>query len=169
MVLPLHGHDGSQIQQLLLPAGQLRHLPVEPLGNAEIAGHFRHAKTHGFLVAAKIFQPEGQLVPDLVRDDLVIGILHDKTDFCGLLPQGHLLKRLAPERNGSGALAMGHQHRFEVAQQRGLAAAGLAAQQHKFPLPDGEVHMVKGGVCRAGIGKRQIADLKIRHVITSLI
>ena len=83
--LGLHGHDRGQVQQLLLPAGELRHIPVKPALDAEIAGHLRHTQAHGFLVAAQALQAEGQLVPDLIGNDLAVRVLHDETDFRGLL------------------------------------------------------------------------------------
>ena len=84
----LHGHDGSQIQKLLLSPGQLRHISVKPVLNTEIAGHFGNSGPHGLLGTAQAFQPEGQLVPDLVGNDLVVGILHHIADTGGLVPLG---------------------------------------------------------------------------------
>ena len=46
----LHSHNRSQIQKLLLPAGQFFHILVEPVLNPKKAGHFRHPKAYGLLV-----------------------------------------------------------------------------------------------------------------------
>lgn len=84
----LHGHNGGQIEQLLLPAGKGRRVPAEPFLNTEIAGHFRHAPADHRRVLPQAFQPEGQLVPHLVRDRLALGILHVNRS----LPRGAVIQ-----------------------------------------------------------------------------
>ena len=166
--LRLHGHDRRQIQQLLLAAGQLRHVPVEPALNTEIAGHFRHPGPHGFLVAAQTFQPEGQLVPDLVRDDLIVGILHHIADFFRLLPHRHLGKLPPGKQHPAAAAAMGCQHRFQVPQQRRFFAAAAAAEHHILPLLHRQRHVVQRRTALGGgIGKGQIFDFEMFHCMVS--
>ena len=80
----LHSHDGCQIQQLLLAAGQFIHILVEPSLDAEVTGHFCHPQTDGFLICPQAFQSKGQFMPDLVCDDLVIRILHHVANPGGL-------------------------------------------------------------------------------------
>ena len=162
--LRLHRHDRGEIQKLLLPAGERGHVAVEPVLNAKVAGHLRHARAHGRLVAAKAFEPERQLVPDLVRDDLVVRVLHHKADLRGLVALGHLRKRRAAEENFAAALAVRREHRFEMAQQRGLAAAGAAAEHEKFPRADAQRNAVERALAlRRGMGKGQILDIEMFH------
>ena len=134
----LHGHDGRQVQQLLLSAGQIGHVSVEPVLNAEIAGHFRHPGAHSLLVAAQAFQPEGQLMPDLVRHDLIVRILHDEAHLRGLIPLTHIFQRNAVDADVPASLSVGRKHRFQVPQQRCFAAAAFAAEYHILPPPDGQ-------------------------------
>ena len=165
----LHGHDGGQIEKLLLSAGQLRHIPVEPALDAEIAGHLRHPKAHGVRVGAQALQTEGQLVPHLVGDDLVIGILHDKADPGRLLPEGNIFQRNPVQQDLPAAPAMGSQHGFQVPQKRCLAAAGLAAQYDIFPFFNGEIHTIQRFALRGGVGEIQILDTQMCHWIISFI
>ena len=76
----LHGHDGSQVQKLFLATGKLCYILVEPALDAEIAGHFRHTETDGLLIHAKALKTKCQFMPYLVRDDLVVRILHNIAD-----------------------------------------------------------------------------------------
>ena len=125
--LRLHGHDGGQIQKLLLAAGEIGHIPVEPVLNAKITGHLRHAAAHGGLITAQTFQPEGQLMPHLVGDDLVVGVLHDIADFGRLIPLGHVFQGDAVEANIPAAFTAGSKNAFQMAQESSLAAAAAAA------------------------------------------
>ena len=137
---------------------------MEPVLNAEVAGHFRHARAHGRLIAAETFEPERELVPDLVRDDLVVRVLHHKTDLRGLVTFGHLRERRAAEKDLAAALAVRREHRFEMAQQRGLAAAGASAEHEKFPRADAQRNAVKRELAlRRGMRKGQILDIEMFH------
>ena len=162
--LRLHRHDGSEIQKLLLPAGERGHIAVEPVLNAKVAGHFRHARAHGRLVAAETFEPERELVPDLVRDDLVVRVLHHEANLRGLVALGHLRERRAAEKDLAAALAVRREHRFEMAQQRGLAAAGAAAEHEKFPRTDAQRNAAERELAlRRGVRKGQILDIEMFH------
>ena len=108
----LHGHDGRQVQQLLLTTGQICHIPVEPILDAKIACHFRHPQPHSLLVTAQAFQPKGQLMPDFIRHNLVVGILHHKADLAGLVPLAHLGQGRAVKQDLPCALAVGCQDGF---------------------------------------------------------
>ena len=70
---------------------------MEPVLNAKVAGHLRYPAPHSFLVTAQAFQAESQLMPNLIRYNLVVRVLHDETDFLGLLSVRHLFQRNAPE------------------------------------------------------------------------
>ena len=165
----LHGHNGGQIQQLLLPAGKLCHLPVEPVLDAEEAGHLCHPQTHDALLAAQIFQAEGQLMPYLIRDDLIVRVLHHEADFGCLLPQCNLLQRGAVQQHTAAAGPMGGEDGFQVPQQGSLSTAGPAAQQYILPLGNLQVNICQRRGGGPGIGEAQILEREIRHAITSLM
>ena len=93
----LHGHDGGQIQKLLLAAGQFGDILIKPPLDAEKRRHLRHAAADGGGVLPQALQPEGQLVPHLVGDDLVLRGLLDKADAGGLGALIHVLQRRIPE------------------------------------------------------------------------
>ena len=132
---------------------------MEPVLNAEIAGHFRHARAHGRLVAAETFEPERELVPDLVRDGL-----HHKADLRGLVALGYLRERRAAEKDLAAALAVRREHRFEMAQQRGLAAAGAPAEHEKFPRTDAQRNAAERELAlRRGVRKGQILNIEMFH------
>ena len=129
-----HGQCRGQIHQLLLPAGQLRGLGTEPRLHAEESGHLCHAAADHRYAQCHILKTEGQLMPYEIGDDLIIRVLLHEADLrCGgQLRQpgkGHvLIKGLAgpcPHRQQAG---------LGVAQQRGLPAAGGAAQHHILAL-----------------------------------
>ena len=58
----LHRHDRRQIQELLLPAGQLRDVLVEPGLNAEKGGHLSHPAPDGRRVIPQALQAKGEFV-----------------------------------------------------------------------------------------------------------
>ena len=162
--LRLHRHDGSEIQKLLLSAGERGHIAVEPVLDAEIAGHFRYTRAHGRLVAAETFEPERELVPDLVRDDLIVRVLHHEADLRGLVALGYLRERRAAEEDLAAALAVRREHRLEMAQQRGLAAAGAPAEHEKFPRADAQRNAAERELAlRRGVRKGQILDIEMFH------
>ena len=136
---------------------------MEPVLNAEIAGHFRHPGAHGLLVAAQAFQPEGQLMPDLVRHDLIVRVLHDEADFCGLVPLAHVFQGNAVDADVPASFSVGGQHRFQVPQKRCFAAAAFAAEHHILPPPDGQADVGQGRPAGGRVGKAQILDLDMCH------
>ena len=109
-------------------------------------------------------------MPDLIGNDLVIGILHDKSDLCRLLPVAYFAERNTPEKDLPCALSVGRQHCFKMPQERTFAAAGLSAQYKKFSLFHLETDVFQrmpalGG----GIGKGQIFDIEMRHWMASFM
>ena len=80
----LQDHNGSEIQELLLPTGQLCDRLIKPFLNPEKRCHFCDAAANGRRVIAEGFQPERQLVPDLVGRDLILRTLLHKADLLGL-------------------------------------------------------------------------------------
>ena len=129
-----HGQCRGQIQQLLLPAGQLRGLTAEPRFHAEKSGHLRHAAADHRHAQCHIFKAEGQLMPYEICDDLIIRVLLYEAD----LRRSGQLRQLGKRRVLIKGLAGPCPHRQQtglgMAQQRGLAAAGGAAQHHILAL-----------------------------------
>ena len=76
----LHGHDRPQVQNLLLATGQLGYFPHKPALYAEEIGHLRHPEADNPRIVTQAFQPEGQLMPYFIRNDLIVGILKNVTD-----------------------------------------------------------------------------------------
>ena len=108
--LRLHRHNGRQIQKLLLTAGKGRYIFMKPALNTKIAGHFRHPQPHSLLIAAQRLQAESQLMPNLICDDLVIGILHHEADFCRLLRLIYLFQMLPVKAHLTASLTVRSQY-----------------------------------------------------------
>jgi len=128
---------------------------VEPVLDAEVTGHFRNPGTHSFLVTAQAFQAEGQFVPYLVGYNLVIGILHNITDFGRLIPRTYLINGGAVEKDCAGSFAVRSQYRLQMPQQGGFAAAAFSAKNDIFTLLDGKAYILQrcfalGGGVREG-------------------
>ena len=137
----LHHHHGGQRQQLLLSAGQLVHPPVEPVLYAEERRHLRHPAADGGRIIAQTLQPEGQLVPHLVGDGLLLRRLQHEADIRRLTAGRQLLQRLPIEPHAALHRPVGAQGRLQLPQEGGLAAAGGAAQHPEFALPDGQLYV----------------------------
>ena len=84
----LHGHDGGEAQQLLLSPREVGDILIKPVLNAEKGGDLRHAAANGGGVAAQALQAEGQLVPHLIGDHLILRGLEDIADPLRLLTAG---------------------------------------------------------------------------------
>ena len=164
----LHGHHRGQVQQLLLSAGQLRHVPVKPVLDAEEGRHLRHPAADGGGVRPQALQPEGQLVPHLVGDDLVFRRLLDKADAGRLGPLVHLVQGGVPEQDAPLPDPVGSQGGLQLPQQGGLAAARRAAQHQKGPLRHRQGQAVNGRGGLPRIGKAQVFDGEQRHARASL-
>ena len=108
----LHGHDGGQIQKLLLAPGQLGHIFIKPGLDAEERGHFSHPAADGWGVVSQALQSKGQLVPHLIGDDLVIRGLLDKADALRLLPLVQLVQREALKQDLTAPSAVRGQDSF---------------------------------------------------------
>ena len=72
-----HKHR-SKVKQLFFTAGQLASTFAVDVRKPQKAANFRNATADNVARLAKAFQPESQLVPHLVRYDLVVGVLHNK-------------------------------------------------------------------------------------------
>ncbi len=84
--LRVQGHHSGKVEELFLSPGEGGDIPVEPILDAEEGGHLRHPAADKGGVPPQGLQAEGQLVPDLVGDQLTVGGLPDKADAPGLLP-----------------------------------------------------------------------------------
>ena len=111
----LEHHDRGQGQQLLLAAGELVHFPMEPVLDAEEGGHLRHAATDGERVAAKALQSEGQLMPNLVGDGLLLRRLEDEADISGLPMGRQVIQRLTVEEDTALGRTVGAQGGLQLA------------------------------------------------------
>ena len=110
----LHDHDASQVHLLFLTAGEGVDVPVEQLLQAEELGHLRHPQADSLLIQPQIFQPEGQLMPHLVGDQLAVRVLHHVADSGALVPEGQPVHRRAVERHLTGAGAVGGNGWFQL-------------------------------------------------------
>ena len=164
----LHHHDGRQIEQLLLPARQLGDGPVKPVLDAEKRRHLCHAAADGWRITAQALQPEGQLMPDLVGHELIVGVLQHEADPLALRARIEFAKRRVFKPDLSRTHAVRCERRLELAQQRRLAAARRAAQADEAARPDTERDILQRGHGRVGIGKGQVSDRKRIHTSASL-
>ena len=106
-------------------------------------------------------------MPNLVRHDLILRLLQDKADALRLLPGVTVGKLPAPEQDLPRSCAVGGERRLQLAQQRGLAAAGHAAQQQKFPFFHRKRYIPQRGSGCHGVGKGHMLDRDRRHAIAS--
>ena len=163
----LQRHNGRQIQKLLLAAGKLCHAFMEPGLDPEKGCHLRHPAADGGRIIAQALQPEGQLVPDLIRHQLILRALLDEADALRLLPLGKAVQRSALQQQLAGPASVGRQNGLQLPQQRAFAAAGGAAEHQKLaPLH----RQRKGAEGRLGlfrIGKGQVPDRKELHLASS--
>ena len=166
--LRLQDHHGRKIQQLLLSARQLRDRLVEPVLNAEKACHFRHSAADRRRVIAERFQPERQLVPDLIRDDLIFRALLHEADFLGLFALGHFIEILSVKQDLAAPSSMRCKHGFQLPQKRRFPAPGRAAEHQKFSRPDGQREIGDRVLFLFGIRKIQMFDCKEFHCLSSL-
>ena len=140
----VHGHDRGQVQQLLLPAGELRHIAHKPVLDSEIGRHLRHPQTDGRRVAPQAFQPEGKLMPDLVRHNLVVRILQDVADLRALRAVGNLIQRHAAVAYRAAALPVRGKNALALPEQRALSASAFSAEHHKAAFLYCHVYLLQG-------------------------
>lgn len=147
-----------------LAAGELIHFLMEPVLDAEEGGHLRHAATDGGRVAAQALQSEGQLMPDLVGDGLLLRGLEDEADISGLLMGRQVIQRLTVEEDTALGRTVGAQGGLQLAEKRGLAAAGGAAEDPELALTDREGHIRQRGAGLLGIGEaKMLQTQQFRH------
>ena len=109
-------------------------------------------------------------MPDLIGNDLVIGILHDKSNLCRLLPVTDFAERNTPEKDFPCTLSIGRQYRFQVTQERTFPAAGLSTKNQKFSGLDGKADLFQRvSALGSSIGKGQILDMEMCHCTASFM
>ena len=86
-------------------------------------------------------------MPYFICNDLLLRVLHNKTDFACLLNGRNLIQWIFTEKNDSGMCPVRGEDRFQMAQKGGFTAAASAAYGNIFALPDGEVDVLQ---CRGG-------------------
>ena len=163
----LQRHDGRQIQKLLLAAGKLCHIFVEPGLDPKKGRHFRHPAADGGRIIAQALQPEGQLMPDLIRHQLIFRALLDEADALRLLPLGKAVQRSALQQQLACPASVGRQNGLQLPQQRAFAAAGGAAEHQKLALLHRQRKGAEGRLGLFRIGKGQVPDRKELHLASS--
>ena len=163
-----HHHDGREVQQLLLAAGQFGHVLVEPVLDAEERGHLGHPSADLGRLDAKALQPEGQFVPDLVRHHLVVRVLLHEADAFALRAQVHVRQGYAVDQDLSRQDALRRHDALQLAQHRRLAAAGRSAKHGKIALLHRKARVLYGRDILLRICERQIPDDNRFHIRSSL-
>ena len=142
---------------------------MKPALDAKVACHLRHPQTDRLLVDAEALQPEGQLMPDLIRHDLVIRILHDIADSGTLLAQPDVPDQSPVKENLPGSLSVWGERTFQLPQKRCLSTAAPPAKSHVLPALNRQIDIIKRfPISRRRVGKAQIFDLKMCHFNSSV-
>ncbi|MNZ93200.1 hypothetical protein D3C78_1122580 [compost metagenome] len=105
---------------------------MEPALNAEEACHLGHAQSNGTLIEAQALKPECQLMPHLIRYNLVIGALEHVADFRCLRTRSKLFDRPAAVSKLAAADTMRSENGLQLPEQRAFSAAGFAAKHDEF-------------------------------------
>ena len=163
----LHDHHGRQIQHLLLPAGEGRDVPVKPVFNAEERGHLGHAPPDDRRLIAEAFQPECQLVPDLVGHKLVVDILLHEADPPAAVRLRKASQRLTVQQDLTHFFAVRREGGLQLPQQRALSAAGRPAEHKKFAALHRQRDAAQRRLVLSGVGKAEIVDFQEFHFLAS--
>ncbi len=118
-------------------------------------------------VIAEGFQPERQLVPDLVGRDLILRTLLHKAYFFCLFALVKGIKISAVEQDLAASAAMRRKNRFELPQQRTFAAPGGAAEHQKLPRSDRQCEVRDCLFFLLRVCKTQMVDCKEVHCLSS--
>ena len=78
--------------------------------DTEVAGHLCHTQPDRRCIVSQAFQPKGKLMPDLVRNDLVLRVLQDIADLLALGTHIHLSERYSIIKDFAGALTVQRKH-----------------------------------------------------------
>ena len=163
----LQDHNGSEIQELLLPTGQLCDRLIKPFLNPEKRRHFRNAAANRRRIVAEGFQPECQLMPDLIRDDLILRALLHKADSFSLFALVKGIQISALEQNLTASASMRRENSFELPQKRTFSASGRTAKHQKLARLDGQRQVGDCVLFLFRICKIQVSDCKDFHCLSS--
>ena len=142
---------------------------MEPALHAEKARHLGDAAADGGRIVPEALRPEGQLVPDLVGDDLVFRTLLHKADALRLLALRNVGERAGVEKDRAPADAVGRESGLQLAEERAFAAAGEPAERDKLARAERQAHIPQGGRELPGVGKGQVFDAIELHVRASFL
>jgi len=154
---------------LLLPAREFVRGFAETVRDAEPTCGLSDAQAYRFGRNAEIFKPVCEFVPDLIRNYLFIGVLHNKTYIGGGFAVGQRRKRLAAEFYVAALFPARRKFAFKQFEKRGLAATRRAAEQNKVALTHLQTDVFDGGSFGFGVCESQIFDTEYFHTIASLI
>ena len=161
----MHCHDRRQVQKLLLSSGEFLHTLVEPLMNSKIARHLRNPELDCFVVISKALQPKSQFMPDFVCYDLIIRILHDKTDLLTLRPVIDFCKFLSLEQNGSARNSMRHKYALEMTEQSAFATAAPSTDHIQGSLLNLHIYLIEHLTGTIRVCKTKVMYLYYIHKI----
>ena len=119
----MHCHDRCQIEELFLTPGQFFHSFVKPLVNSKITRHFCYPKTDRSIIISKALQTKAEFMPDFVRHNLVVRILHNKADFLTLRPMIDFSESFSFVQDFSRCCAMRHKYTFEMTKKCAFSAS----------------------------------------------
>ena len=163
----LKHHHGRKVQELLLTARKRSDGLIKPRLDAEETCHFGNTAANRRRVIAEGFQPERQLMPDLIRDDLVFGALLHEADFFCLFALVKRIEISSLKQNFSGTSAVRGKNGFELPQQRRFAASGGATEDQKLARLDGQREVGDCVFRLFGVRKIQVSDCKDFHCLSS--
>ena len=114
----LKHHHGRKVQELLLTARKRSDGLIKPRLDAEETCHFGNTAANRRRVIAEGFQPERQLVPDLVGRDLILRTLLHKADCFRLFALVKIVKISALKEDFAVSASMRREDGFELPEQR---------------------------------------------------
>ena len=108
-----------------------------------------------------------QVMPDLVRHDLLLGMLHDKADRAGRRFRIERRKRFAVKPHSACLRTERRQLALAHTQQRRFAAAGRTAQHRKIACFQRKIHIIEHRCFAFRKRHRQMLCRKQCHVSIS--
>ena len=165
----LHYHYRSKVKELLLSARKLIGFLMKPALYSEKRRHFRHLGAYLLRFHSEAFKPERQLVPYLIRYNLIIRILHHKSDFRCLHSFAHALYRHIIIQYFTRHISVRRNRRLKHPKQSCFSAARFAANRHKLTAFYRKSNIIERVHTPCRIGKAQIFDFIYFHFITSVI
>ena len=140
---------------------------MEPVLDPKKGRHFCHPAADGGRIVAKALQSKGQLMPDLIRHQLIFRALLDEADALRLLPLGKAVQRSALQQQLACPASVGRQNGLQLPEQRAFAAAGGPAEHQKLALLHRQRKRAESRLVLFRIGKGQVPDRKELHLASS--